>query len=155
MDLRTHLSEDLKIAMKERDKLRMSTLRLVQSEIKKADIALKTAGKGDAIGETAILALMHKMIKQRQESAKIYSDNARESAAEAERAEIEIIDAYLPQLKSESDTKILVEAKVIELKAQGMQDMGRVVAAMKADHPGELDMALTSQLIKTCLSLQT
>ena len=109
MDLRTHLSEDLKIAMKERDKLRLSTLRLVQSEIQKADIALRTAGKGDAIGEAAILALMHKMIKQRQEAAKIYSDKGRKSAAAAERAEIDIINAYLPQLKSESDMLISVE----------------------------------------------
>lgn len=152
MSLRNDLSDDMKTAMREKDKVRLGTLRLVQTEIKKADIALKTEGKGDAIDEVAILSLMQKMVKQRQEAIKIYEDNGRAEAAEGEAAEIAVIDAYLPQMKDEAETKALVEAKIAELGADGMKDMGKIVGAMKTGYPGELDMALTSKLIKAALS---
>ncbi len=152
MSLRDQLSDDLKTAMREKDKVRLGTLRLVQTEIKKADIALKTEGKGEAVDEVAVLALMQKMVKQRQETIKIYQDNGRTEAAEGEAAEIRVIEAYLPQMKDEAETKALVEAKIAELGADSMKDMGKVVGAMKAGYPGELDMALTSKLIKAALS---
>ena len=152
MSLRDTLTNDLKAAMREQDKIRLGTLRLVQTEIKKADIAYKTEGKGEQIEETAILPLLQKMVKQRQETISIFRENGRDEAADAEAAEISVIETYLPQMKTEAETQALIDAKIAELGASGMKDMGKVVGALKAAHPGELDMGLTSKLIKAALS---
>ena len=152
MSLREQISSDLKDAMRAKDKARLGTLRLMQTEIKKADIEARTLGKGEQIDDAAILPLLQKMVKQRQDTAAVFAENDRPERAEAELAEIPHIQAYLPQMKSEAETKALIEAKITALKASSMADMGKVVGALKGEHPGELDMALVAKLAKAALS---
>lgn len=151
MSLRNTLTTDLKSAMRAQEKMRLKTLRLIQTEIKRADIALKTDGKGDEIDEPAILALLQKMIKQRQDTIKIYLDKGRDAAADAESQEIAVIEDYLPKMKSQAQTQALIAATIADLGAEGMKDMGKVIGALKAAHPGALDMGLTSSLVKAAL----
>lgn len=152
MSLRTILSTHMKDAMRAKDKARLGTIRLIQAEIKKSDIESRGLGKGDEVDDVAILALMQKMIKQRMESIKIYEDNDRADAAANEQAEIEIIQSYLPKMRDAQETRDLIATKIAELGAQDMKDMGKVVGAMKSSYPGELDMGMTSKLIKDALS---
>ena len=142
----------MKDAMRGQEKMRLKTLRLIQTELKRADIALKTEGKGEAISEAAILALLQKMVKQRQETIKIFEDKGRHEAAAQEAEEIKVIEAYLPQMKSADETKALVAETIDQLGATSMKDMGKVIGALKAAHPGSLDMSLASQLTKAALS---
>ncbi len=152
MSLRAQFNQDLKDAMRTKDKMRLKTLRLIQTELKRADIAHKTAGRGEEIDAPAILGLLQRMIKQRHEVIKIFNDNDRPDAAAAEAAEIAIIETYLPQMMSESQTRAAIAATIADMGATSMAQMGKVVAAMRAAHPGELDMSLTSKLIKEALS---
>lgn len=152
MSLRDTLNEHMKDAMRAKDKVRLGTIRLIQADIKKADITFKTEGKGEIIDDAAILSTLQKMIKQRQESADIYETNGRPDAAAQERAEIDIINAYLPQMKTEEETKALVEQTISDLGAGTMADMGKVIGALKAKYPGQLDMGMASKLVKAALS---
>lgn len=151
MILRTRLSKDLKDAMLARDKNKLKTLRLIQTEIKRADIHSRTEGNGAEIDESAIMALMHKMIKQRHDAISIYTENGRSDAAESEAHEISVINAYLPALLTEEETKSAIETIIARLGASTRSDMGKVVGALKAEHPGEVDMKLGSKLIKDAL----
>ena len=152
MSLRPTLTQDLKQAMRDKDKIRLKTLRLIQTELERADIALRTEGKGDAIDDPALLALMQKMIKQRQETIKLYEDKGRDEAAEEEAAEVAVIEAYLPKALSPEETESLVAETIATVGATGMQDMSKVIGALKAAHPGALDMGLASGLVKKALS---
>ena len=152
MSLRDTLNAHMKDAMRAKDKVRLGTIRLMIAEIKKADINAKTDGKDQMLDEASILSTLQKMVKQRQESLSIYEQNDRQDAADQERAEIEIINTYLPSLKSEDETKALIESTVADLGASSMADMGKVIGALKASHPGQLDMAMASKLVKAALS---
>ena len=152
MSLREQISADLKDAMRAKDKARLGTLRLMQTEIKKADIEAKTLGKGEQIEDAAILPLLQKMVKQRQDTAAIFAENNRPEAAEAELGEIKFIEVYLPTMKSEDETKALIATKIDAIGATSMADMGKIVGALKGEYPGELDMGLVAKLAKAALS---
>lgn len=152
MPFRTTLAEHMKQALRAQDKGRLKTLRLIHSELKCADIALRTAGKGREIDAPAILALLQKMVKQRQETIKIYQDRDRQDAADAEAEEIAVIASYLPKMKSETQTKALIKEVIAELGAASLKDMGKVIGHLRARYPGALDMRKTSELVKAALS---
>jgi uncharacterized protein len=149
--LRDEINNDLKGAMKARDERRVSTLRLVNAAIKNADIDVSRQGKGD-LTDDELLALMQKMIKQRQESVEIYDKAGRGELAAKEREEIAIIEAYLPKQLSEDEIGGLVAALVKETGASAMKDMGRVMAALKERYAGKLDFAKASAALKKLLS---
>ena len=149
--LRDDINNALKDAMKARDKRRVSTLRLVNSALKNADIEARGHGKGP-LSDDELLLLLQRMIKQRQESVELYQKGGRSELAAQEREEIDIIAAYLPQQMSDAEMRGAIEAAVEEAGAAGMKDMGKVMAALKAHHSGKMDFAKASALVKARLA---
>jgi len=149
--LRDDINNALKAAMKAQEARRVSTLRMVNSAIKNADIEARGAGKGP-LGDDELNALMAKMIKQRQESVELYDKGGRADLAGAEREEIAIISSFLPQQLSEDEIKAAVAEAVKETGAAGMKDMGRVMGALKQRYTGKMDFAKAGGLVKAQLA---
>ncbi len=149
--LRDAINSALKDAMKSGDARRVSTLRLVNSSLKNADIEARGQGKGP-LSDEEILSVLQKMIKQRQESADLYDKGGRPELAAQEREEIAIISAYLPQQMSEAEAKAAIAEVIRDTGAQGVKDMGKVMAAIKAAYAGRMDMGKASGLVKGLLA---
>ena len=149
--LRDDINNNLKDAMKARDERRVSTLRMVNAAIKNADIEARGLGK-DALPDEALLSIMQKMIKQRQESVELYDKGGRPELAAGERAEIEIISAYLPKQMDEAAVAAAIDAAVKETGAAGMKDMGKVIGVLRERHAGQMDFGKASGLVKARLS---
>ena len=148
--LRDDINNDLKRAMKARDERRVSTLRLVNSALKYADIE---AGGRDApaLGDDELRSLLQKMIKQRQDAIELYEKGGRAELASREREEIAIIQTYLPQPMSEDEVKTAITQAIAGVGAVGMKDMGKVIAALKSKYAGRMDFAKASALVKAAL----
>jgi uncharacterized protein YqeY len=149
--LRDDINNALKDAMKARDERRVSTLRLMNSAIKDKDIEARGNGK-PALSDDDLLALFQKMIKQRQESAEMYEKGGRQDLVGQEKAEIEIITAYLPTQMSDDEVKAAITAAVQETGAATIKDMGKVIGILKAKYTGQMDFAKASGLVKGMLS---
>jgi uncharacterized protein YqeY len=148
--LRDKLSDALKESMKAKDTRRLSTVRLIQTAIKDRDIANRGLGK-DPVSDDDILQILQKMVKQREESAKIYQDAGRAELATQEREEIEIIKGFMPEQLSDDKVQDLIKAAIAESGAQGLRDMGKVMAVLKEKHPGQMDFAKASGVVKELL----
>ncbi|ENP78659.1 hypothetical protein C970_00215 [Brucella abortus CNGB 436] len=148
--LRQEISQALTTALKAQEKRRMSTLRLVMAAVKDRDIANRTAGK-DPVGDEELLGILGKMVKQREESARIYEEGSRLELAEAEREEIAIISEFLPQQMTEDETKKACEDVITEIGAQGLRDMGKCMALLKERYTGKMDFTRASALVKSLL----
>jgi uncharacterized protein YqeY len=148
--LQDKITDAIKQAMKSQDKLRLSTLRLALSAIKNAEIDARS-GKGP-LTDDDVLGLLQKMIKQRQESADLYEKGGRQELADQERGEIAIIKDFLPQQMSEAEAKAAIAAVIKETGAQGMKDMGKVMAALKLAYAGKMDFGQASGLVKGLLA---
>ncbi len=138
-------------AMKAGDKQRTAAIRLIQSAIKNRDIELRT-GTAPGDDDAVVTEVLHKMIKQRRESITLYEQGGRAELADAEKAELTIIEEFLPAQMSEDETKAAIDAIVSETGATSVKDMGRVMAALKERHAGQLDMSKASGLVKARLS---
>jgi uncharacterized protein len=149
--LRAKINDELKTAMKAQDQRRVSTLRLVNSALKNADIEARGQGKA-ALGDDEVLSVLQKMIKQRHESADLYDKGGRAELAAQEREEIAIISAYLPKQMSEDEAKTAIAGLVKELGASGMKDMGKVMAALKERYAGQMDFGKASPMVKALLA---
>ena len=145
--MRETITAALKHATKAQDKRRMSTLRLVSAAIKDRDIAARTAGKGEAT-DAELLDLFAKMIKQREESEKIYADAGRAELANQEGEEIAIIREFLPVQLSEADVHKAVADAIAQAGAASVKDMGKVMTALKASYAGQMDFTKASALVK-------
>ena len=148
--MREQFMTSLKEAMKAGDKMRVSTLRLVQAAIKDKDIEARGIGK--TVSDDDILALLQKMVKQRQESLAIFEKEKREDLAAIERAEIDIITGFLPKQMDEPGVKAAIAAAISETGAAGMKDMGKVIGALKAKYSGQMDFGKASGLVKAALA---
>lgn len=148
--LRDDINSALKGAMKAGDARRVSTLRLVNSAIKNADIEARGQGKGP-LADDELLSLLQKMIKQRQESVELYVKGGREELAQQEREEIAIISVYLPAQMSADEANAAIAAIISETGASSIKDMGKVMAALKERHAGKMDFAKASALVKDML----
>jgi uncharacterized protein YqeY len=148
--MRETITAALKDATKSQDKRRMSTLRLVSAAIKDRDIAARTAGKTRAT-DAELLELFAKMIKQREESQKIYANAGRAELAKQEGEEIEIIREFLPKQLSDKETERAIAAAIVESGATSVKDMGKVMAALKARYAGQMDFAKASATVKAKL----
>lgn len=149
--MRARLTEDMKTAMKSGDKARLSTIRLMQSAIKDLDIANRGLGK-DAGSEAELLQLFAKMVKQREESAKIYIEGGRPELAAQEKSEIAVIQGYMPQQLSDDDAAKAIKEIIAATGASGIKDMGKVMAELRAAFAGQMDFGKASGLIKSLLS---
>ena len=147
MTLKNSLTEAVKSAMKAHEMEVVKILRNVQAAIKKVEIDSQTE-----LDDTAVLELLQKQIKQRQESLDIYQANGREDLAAKEQLEIEVISQFLPPQLDEAALKDLISATITELSASSMKDMGRVMNAVKEKTVGRADPAVISVLVKQALS---
>jgi uncharacterized protein YqeY len=148
--MRDRITAALKEATKAQDKRRISTLRLVSAAIKDRDIAARGAGKEKAT-DAELLELLAKMIKQREESEKIYRDAGRPELAQQEAEEIVIIREFLPKQLSDAETEAAIAAAIAEAGATSIKDMGKVMAALKARYAGQIDFGKAGGLVKSKL----
>ena len=148
--MRDNFANALKDALKAKDSCRVSTLRLIQATIKDRDIANRGLGKGP-VADDEIMQILAKMIKQREESSKIFAENGRPELAAQERQEIKVIEGFLPEQISEDKMKDLIAAAIGESGAQGLRDMGKVMAVLKERYPGQMDFAKASGMVKDLL----
>ncbi|MBC7582771.1 GatB/YqeY domain-containing protein [Tardiphaga sp. vice352] len=151
MTLRDNINNAVKDAMRAKDERKLSTLRMVNSTIKNADIEARGQSK-PPLSDGDLLSVLQKMIKQRQESVELYEKGGRAELAEQERAEIAVISAYLPQQMSEDDVKAVISAEIAASGAAGIKDMGKVIAALKAKYAGQMDFGKASGLVKAALT---
>ncbi len=148
MALRDTITGDIKTAMKEKDKLRLSTLRLVSAAIKDRDIAARSSDRCGGIDDSEILSLLAKMQKQREESAKTYAENGRPELAERETLEIDIIREYMPTPLSDDEVKSVIATIIDESGATCLKDMGKIMNALKSDYAGRIDMGKAGKVVK-------
>jgi uncharacterized protein YqeY len=148
--MRETISAALKDATKAQDKRRISTLRLISAAIKDRDIAARTAGKEQAT-DAELLELLAKMIKQREESEKIYADAGRAELAKQEAEEIAIIREYLPKQLSGKDMEKAIAEAIAKTGAASVKDMGKVMAELKAGYAGQMDFGKASAAVKAKL----
>lgn len=148
--MRDTITAALHAAIKARDARRVSTLRLVSAAIKDRDIAARTAGK-DKATDAELLELLAKMIKQREESEKIYADAGRAELATQEGEEVVIIREFLPQQLSDADMAKAIDDAIAEAGAASVRDMGKVMAALKARYAGQMDFGKASAAVKAKL----
>ncbi len=149
--LRARFTTEMKEAMKAGDKDRLATVRMIQAALKDKDIEARGNGK-DPISDEEILSLLQKMIKQRTESAAVYDQGGRPELAGNERAEVAIIETFLPKQMDEAEMKAAVEAAILETGAAGPKDMGRVIGALKSTFAGRMDFGKASGLVKAALA---
>ena len=149
--IRDDIKTALVTAMKGGDKQGTAAIRLIQSAIKNRDIEERTKA-APTDDDTLVVEVLQKMVKQRRESIEMYEKGGRQELADAEAAEVAVIERFLPAQMSEEETKAAIEAIKAELGASGMKDMGRVMAELKARHGAELDMSKASGLVKAALA---
>lgn len=149
--MRDQINVALKAAMKARDSLKTSTLRLVNAAIKDRDIAARGNGGRDLVGDEEILEILSKMVKQRRESHSIYEEAGRQDLADQEAKEIVVITEFLPKQMDDAEIKAACEAVIAEIKAEGLKDMGKIMAALKGKFAGQMDFGKASKVIRDIL----
>jgi len=145
--LKTSISDAMKDAMRAKDKPRLSTIRLMLAELKKVEVDERIE-----LTEDRIISILDKMIKQRRDSVKQYTDGGRQELADIEAAEIQVIQEFMPQALGEDEIAAIVQKAVADEGAASMQDMGKVMNAVRPQLAGRADMAVVSQLVKKQLS---
>jgi len=150
--LRQRLSEAMKDAMKARDQRATSTTRMILAALKDRDIAERGKGNPDGLNEEQIQGLLQSMIKQRRESIALYEQGGRMELADQERAEIALIEGFLPQQMGEAEIQAVVKGVVAELGLASVKDMGRAMAALKERYAGKMDFAKASAALRQALS---
>ena len=147
MSLKTQLTEDMKTAMRAKDQVSLSTIRLINAAIKQFEVDERTEAD-----DAKVISILTKMVKQRKDSAKIYAEAGRQDLADKENAEIEILNRYLPQMMSAEEIKTVVEVAITETGASGMADMGKVMGVLKTRLAGKADMGGVNKVLKAALT---
>lgn len=149
--LRTQLNEALKSSLKSQDKVALSTIRLILAALKDRDIAVRPKRCDEGLDEKEILQLLQKMVKQRDESITLYVQGGRQDLADRERAEVEVINTFLPKQMEGDELRKAVEAVVEEAEASSLKDMGRVMAALRERYAGQMNFAQANGIVKEML----
>jgi len=152
MSLRDRLSVSLKDAMKAKDATRLMTLRLINAAIKDRDIDARSEGVDSGVSDHDLLAILSKMVKQRQESARAYEEGGRLELAEKEWAEIVIIEEFLPRQLSEREVEQAIVDAIAASGANSIRDMGKVMGVLKSKYTGQLDFGKVGGMVKAQLS---
>ncbi len=150
--IRENLSQTLKTAMKAKDENTLTTVRMIISKMKERDIEARVSGNMNGIPDPELLSLMQGMIKQRQESAKMYRDGGRPELADKEDAEIKIIEQFLPAQMNDDEIADVIAGIIAKTGAAGVKDMGKIMAELKANYAGQLDMAKAGAVVKQKLA---
>ncbi len=148
MDKRTEFSAALKEALKGKNQIAVTTLRLITAALKDRDIAVRESGKPDGISDDEILLMLQSMVKQRQESAKIFSEAGRDDLAEQEETEIEVIKSFMPRQLDDAEVEGVIAGIISEIGAKDVKDMGKVMAVMKTKYAGQVDMGKAGAVAK-------
>lgn len=148
MDMRTRINAALKDAMKAKEATRLATLRLINAAIKDRDIAARGEGNDEGVDDTEVLAILGKMVKQRQESARTYEEGGRLDLAEREMAEITVIEDFLPKKLDEAEVKAAITAAITESGADSIRDMGKVMGILKGKYTGQMDFGSVGPMVK-------
>jgi uncharacterized protein YqeY len=148
--MRQRINDDVKTAMKSGDKARLSTLRLVTAAIKDRELGIGGAAPTE-VGDAEVVVILQKMVKQRRESIATYEKAGRQELADQEKAEIAVIEGYLPKQMGEAEAKAAVAALITELGAAGPKDMGKVMGALKERFAGQMDFGRASGMVKELL----
>ena len=146
--MRERLTDELKAAMKAKDKRVVATVRLILAALKDRDIAARGKGNADGIDESEILQMLQTMVKQRRDSIELYEKGGRLDLAQQEAEEIEIIRRFMPAQMSEEEVAGAVADLVAELEASSLKDMGRTMAALRERYAGRMDFAKASAIVK-------
>lgn len=149
--LRENISNATKLAMKDKDMVRVSTLRLISAAVKDRDIAARAEDRCEGIDDSEILSLLAKMVKQREESAKTYEDNGRPELAERERSEIEILREFMPVPLTDAELEEVIAGLVEKTGATGLKDMGKIMGQLKSAYAGRVDMGKAGAVVKSHL----
>jgi uncharacterized protein YqeY len=153
MGLRDQINASLKEAMKTGDKARVSVLRMMNAAIKDKDINSRTVGHGSALTPDAgLVELFAKMVKQRQESVAAYEQGGRKDLADQEKAEIAVIQAFMPKQLGEDEVKSAIVDAIKATGATDIKDMGKVIGELKAKHAGQMDFAKVGPMVKAALT---
>jgi len=152
MSLREKINQQFNLALKNKDKNLVSTLRLILASIKEKDIANRSGGKKEESKEEEIVKVLQKMKKQRQDSASLYKKGGREDLLKVEEDEIKIIDTFLPKQLSEEETKKICKEIVQSLGATSIKDMGKIMGSLKKKYPDSIDFSKANIIIKGLLN---
>src|SRR3954463_15684146 len=149
--LREDINNAVKDAMRAKDERKLSTLRMVNSTLKNADIEARGQGK-PPLSDGDLLGVLQKMIKQRQEAVEIYAQGGPAELAAQAREEIGILSGYLPKQMSEADVNGAISAAIAETGAAGIKDMGKVIGVLKSKYAGQMDFGKASAMVKAALT---
>jgi uncharacterized protein YqeY len=149
--MREIIASAMKTALKEKDQVALSTIRLISAALKDRDIAARSSDNNEGISDDEILSMLQTMIKQRNESVKMYEQGNRPELATAEKAEIAIIQQFLPAQLSAEDVASAIADAIAETGANSVRDMGKVMACLKEKYAGQLDFTAASQNVKSAL----
>lgn len=147
MSLKEKLTADMKTAMREKDSVRLNTIRMVRSALKNKEIEA-----GGELDDQGIIQVVSTLVKQRRESIAMYRENDRQDMADQEQAEIEVLQVYLPQQLSEEEVAAIVDAAIAETGASSVKDMGAVMKVVMAKTTGRADGKMVNQLVRSRLN---
>ncbi len=150
--IRKRLMDAQKEAMREREAKRLSTLRLVNAAIKDKDIAARSEESSVGVSDAEIMGILAKMIKQRQDSAKVFEEAGRIELAEGERAETKVIEEFLPKQLTEGEVEAAISAAVSEVGASSIRDMGKIMGVLKSKYTGQMDFGKVGAAVKAALA---
>ena len=149
--LRTQIKDAYKTAMKQKETIAVSTLRLIQAAIKDRDIAARSKGNSDGISDDDVLSLLQSMIKQRRDSIEAYEKGGRMELAQQEAKEISIIEGFLPAQMNDDEIAAAVNSVISDVEAATLKDMGKVMATLKDQFAGQMDFGKASGTVKAKL----
>ncbi|MGR3460540.1 MAG: GatB/YqeY domain-containing protein [Roseovarius sp.] len=152
MELRDRIGQALKQAMKDKDQSRLATLRLINAAIKDLEIANRGSDDAPALGDAEIRAILAKMVKQRNESVRAYEEGGRVDLAERERAEIAVIEEFLPRQLDAQEIDAAIERAIADMGATSIRDMGKIMGKLKERHAGQMDFGAVGTRVKARLS---
>ena len=152
MALREKINQQFNTALKNKNKTLVSTLRLIVAAIKERDIANRKDGKKEEVKDQEIIKVLQKMKKQRQDSASLYEKGGRQELLNVEKAEIEVIDTFLPKQLSEEETKKICKEIIESIGASSIKDMGKIMGSLKQKHSDSIDFSKANVIIKGLLS---
>ena len=152
MELRALINTAMKQAMRDKATARLSTVRLINAAIKDRDIAARAEGNDEGVDDAEVLAILGKMTRQRQESARTYEEAGRFDLSERELAEIKVIEEFLPRQLSPEEIEAAIADAVQSIGADSIRDMGKVMGALKAKHTGQMDFGAVGPMVKGRLS---
>ena len=151
MSLRNNIDEDYKKAIKNKEQDKINALRLIRSAIKDKDISSRSSANKEVISDTEILTLLISLIKQRKDSIEQFQKGNRDDLIKNEQSEIDVINQYLPNQKTEEETEIIIDNLIKANNLENLKDMGKLMGFVKKDYPGEVDMGLVSRIAKSKL----